>query len=143
MILCNYVDSQVQLIAVMSLAFFGKGFGNLGFSVVADTAPREMVGMTGGVFNAMGNTAGIITPVVIGYPNIDGAVPFVHEIGCGMEMTGEPMNLLRRTIGGHVKHANTAGGLLIALGCKRNNIYDFIEQEKLELSSSFIAIQRQ
>ncbi|TDV72557.1 ACS family glucarate transporter-like MFS transporter [Pseudomonas sp. LP_7_YM] len=67
MILCNYVDSQVLVIAVMSLAFFGKGFGNLGFSVVADTAPREMVGMTGGVFNAMGNIAGIVTPVVIGY----------------------------------------------------------------------------
>lgn len=67
------------------------------------------------------------------YPNIDGVVPFVHEIGCGMEMTGEPMNLLRRTIGGHVKHANTAGGLLIALGCERNNIHGFIEQEKLEL----------
>ncbi|SHN20994.1 MFS transporter, ACS family, glucarate transporter [Pseudomonas asturiensis] len=67
MILCNYVDSQVLVIAVMSLAFFGKGFGNLGFSVVADTAPREMVGMTGGVFNAMGNVAGIVTPVVIGY----------------------------------------------------------------------------
>lgn len=67
------------------------------------------------------------------YPNIDGVVPFVHEIGCGMEMTGEPMNLLRRTIGGHVKHANTAGGLLIALGCERNNIYGFIEQEQLVL----------
>ncbi|GAB7528025.1 MFS transporter [Pseudomonas sp. 3A(2025)] len=67
MMLCNFVDTQWLVIAVMSLAFFGKGFGNLGFSVVADTAPREMVGMTGGVFNAMGNTAGIVTPVVIGY----------------------------------------------------------------------------
>lgn len=67
MIACNYVDSQWLVIAIMSLAFFGKGFGNLGFSVVADTAPREMVGMTGGVFNALGNTAGIVTPVVIGY----------------------------------------------------------------------------
>lgn len=67
MMLCNYVDTQWLVIAVMSLAFFGKGFGNLGFSVVADTAPREMVGITGGVFNAMGNTAGIVTPVVIGY----------------------------------------------------------------------------
>src|SRR5450830_668956 len=55
------------------------------------------------------------------FPNIDGVVPFVHEIGCGMEMTGEPMNLLRRTIGGHIKQPNTAGGLLIALGCERNN----------------------
>lgn len=67
MILCNYVETQWLVIAVMSLAFFGKGFGNLGFSVVADTAPREMVGVTGGVFNALGNIAGIITPVVIGY----------------------------------------------------------------------------
>ncbi|OLU17755.1 MFS transporter [Pseudomonas sp. PA1(2017)] len=67
MMLCNYVDTQWLVIAVMSLAFFGKGFGNLGFSVVADTAPRQMVGITGGVFNAMGNTAGIVTPVVIGY----------------------------------------------------------------------------
>lgn len=67
MIACNYVDTQTMVIAIMSLAFFGKGFGNLGFSVVADTAPREMVGMTGGVFNALGNTAGIVTPVAIGY----------------------------------------------------------------------------
>lgn len=67
------------------------------------------------------------------FPNIDGVVPFVHEIGCGMEMTGEPMDLLRRTIGGHIKHANIAGGLLIALGCERNNIYGFIEQEQLVL----------
>ncbi|QKZ04145.1 UxaA family hydrolase [Pseudomonas eucalypticola] len=74
------------------------------------------------------------------YPNIDGVVPFVHEIGCGMEMTGEPMNLLRRTIGGHVKHANTAGGLLIALGCERNNIHGFIEQEGLLLNDMLKAL---
>jgi len=55
------------VVAIMSLAFFGKGFRNLGFSVVADTAPQEMVGVTGGVFNALGNVAGIVTPVVIGY----------------------------------------------------------------------------
>jgi MFS transporter, ACS family, glucarate transporter len=67
MILCNYVDTPWVVVAVMSVAFFGKGFGNLGFSVVADTAPREMVGVTGGVFNALGNVAGIVTPVVIGY----------------------------------------------------------------------------
>lgn len=67
MILCNYIDAPWLVVAVMSLAFFGKGFGNLGFSVVADTAPQEMVGVTGGVFNAIGNIAGIVTPVVIGY----------------------------------------------------------------------------
>ncbi|MEX3957533.1 MFS transporter [Trinickia sp. EG282A] len=67
MILCNYIDVPWLVVAVMSAAFFGKGFGNLGFSVVADTAPQEMVGVTGGVFNAIGNIAGIVTPVVIGY----------------------------------------------------------------------------
>lgn len=68
-----------------------------------------------------------------GFPNIDGVTPFVHEIGCGMEMTGEPMNLLRRTIGGYIKHPNTAGALIIALGCERNNIYGFLEQEGIAL----------
>jgi altronate hydrolase len=65
------------------------------------------------------------------YPNIDGVVPYVHEMGCGMEMTGEPMDLLRRTIAGHMRHPNTAGALVIALGCERNNIWGFLEQEKL------------
>lgn len=86
MIGCNYVDTQTMVIAIMSLAFFGKGFGNLGFSVVADTAPREMVGMTGGIFNALGNTAGIVTPVVIGYliqtsNNFNGALLYVGAHG--------------------------------------------------------------
>ncbi|SDD01851.1 altronate hydrolase [Cupriavidus sp. YR651] len=65
------------------------------------------------------------------FPNVDGVVPFVHEIGCGMEMTGEPMDLLRRTIAGTLRNPNIAGGLVIALGCERNNIYGFMEQEKL------------
>lgn len=66
-ILCNYASSQLLVVMCMSLAFFGKGFGALGWTVVADTAPREMIGTTGGVFNALGNSAGIVTPVVIGY----------------------------------------------------------------------------
>jgi MFS family permease len=64
---CNYTDSSIIIVALMSAAFFGKGFGSLGWTVVADTAPKEIIGLTGGVFNALGNTAGIITPVVIGY----------------------------------------------------------------------------
>ncbi|MFF7708810.1 UxaA family hydrolase [Pseudomonas sp. NPDC007930] len=66
------------------------------------------------------------------FPAVDGVVPFVHEIGCGMEMTGEPMDLLRRTLGGYIKHPNTAGALVIALGCERNNIHGFFEQQGLE-----------
>jgi len=67
MILCNYVSSEALVMFLMSAAFFGKGFGSLGWAVVADTAPKEIVGTTGGLFNSLGNIAGIITPVVIGY----------------------------------------------------------------------------
>lgn len=67
MIGCNLVGADWMVIGLMSLAFFGKGFGSLGWTVVADTAPKELVGLTGGVFNAIGNTAGITTPLVIGY----------------------------------------------------------------------------
>ena len=65
------------------------------------------------------------------YPHVDGVVPFIHELGCGMEMTGEPMDLLRRTLGGMVRNPNIGAALVLALGCERNNIYGFLEQEKL------------
>ncbi|MBP1318269.1 MFS transporter [Herbaspirillum sp. 1130] len=66
MIGCNFVTADWMVIALMSLAFMGKGCGSLGWAVVADTAPRSMIGLTGGVFNAIGNTAGITTPLIIG-----------------------------------------------------------------------------
>ncbi len=67
MIACNYVDAQWLVVAVMALAFFGKGIGALGWAVVADTAPKEASGLCGALFNTFGNTAGITTPIVIGY----------------------------------------------------------------------------
>lgn len=66
-ILCNYVDSQAAIVFFMSLSFFGKGIGSLGWAVMSDVAPKEMVGLSGGMMNAFGNTAGIVTPIVIGY----------------------------------------------------------------------------
>lgn len=66
-ILCNYTDSTALVIALMAFAFFGKGFGALGWPVIADTAPKEMVGLCGAVFNVFGNVASIVTPLVIGY----------------------------------------------------------------------------
>ncbi|KQY88920.1 MFS transporter [Pelomonas sp. Root1444] len=67
MILCNYVDSSAVVVAIMSLAFFGKGLGALGWAVVSDTSPKEISGLSGALFNTFGNTAGITTPIVIGY----------------------------------------------------------------------------
>jgi ACS family glucarate transporter-like MFS transporter len=67
MIACNYVQADAVVVACMSLAFFGKGVGALGWAVVADTSPKEAGGLSGGLFNTFGNTAGITTPIAIGY----------------------------------------------------------------------------
>jgi sugar phosphate permease len=64
---CNYVNSDWIVVALMSLAFFGKGLGALGWAVIADTAPREAIGLAGSIFNMFGNVAGIVTPIAIGY----------------------------------------------------------------------------
>jgi altronate hydrolase len=67
------------------------------------------------------------------YPNVDGVVPLIHELGCGMEMTGEPMDLLRRTLSGAIRNPNLAGAVVVALGCERNNLKVFLEQERLDV----------
>ncbi|MBV8667107.1 MAG: MFS transporter [Burkholderiaceae bacterium] len=82
MIVCNYVSVDWIVIAMMSLAFFGKGVGALGWAVVSDTSPREAGGLSGGLFNTFGNAAGITTPIVIGYilqntGSFSGALVFV------------------------------------------------------------------
>jgi len=66
MIACNYTGRQAMVMALMSLAFFGKGFGALGWTVIADTSPKELAGVNGGVFNLFGNLSTITTPTVIG-----------------------------------------------------------------------------
>jgi altronate hydrolase len=65
------------------------------------------------------------------YPNVDGVVAFAHGIGCGMEMTGEPMQLLRRTMAGYARHPNLAAALIIGLGCERNQLKGLMDQENL------------
>lgn len=65
------------------------------------------------------------------YPNVDGVIPFIHDQGCGMEMSGEPMALLRRTLAGYIRHPNMAGALVCALGCERNNLAALFREESL------------
>jgi len=88
-IVCNYVEQEWLVIVIMAAAFFGKGVASLGWAVVADTSPKEMAGVTGGIFNTFGNVAGIVTPIVIGYivkatGSFDGALIFVgaHCVIC-------------------------------------------------------------
>jgi altronate hydrolase len=65
------------------------------------------------------------------YPNVDGVVAFSHGLGCGMEMTGEPMSLLRRTMAGYARHPNLAAALVVGLGCERNQIGGFMREQGL------------
>ncbi|CAD6510176.1 MFS transporter [Paraburkholderia sabiae] len=82
MIACNYVDSSAVVVAIMAFAFFGKGLGALGWAVVADTSPKQIAGLSGGMFNTFGNIAAITTPIIIGYivkatGSFSGALVFV------------------------------------------------------------------
>jgi len=64
----NYVPdgNNALVVAIMSLAFFGQGMTNLGWTVISDIAPKPLIGLTSGIFNFSANLAGIITPLVIG-----------------------------------------------------------------------------
>jgi ACS family glucarate transporter-like MFS transporter len=67
MIACNYAHAQALMLLLMSISFFGKGIGALGWTVISDTSPKGMVGLNGALFNLIGNMAGITTPIIIGY----------------------------------------------------------------------------
>ena len=64
----NYVPAGHDglVILIMSIAFFGQGMTNLGWTVISDVAPKRLIGLTSGIFNFSANLAGIVTPLVIG-----------------------------------------------------------------------------
>ncbi len=82
MVGCNYVEAQWLVVALMAASFFGKGVGALGWAVLSDTVPREIAGLSGGLFNMFGNISSITTPIIIGAivqatGSFDGALVFV------------------------------------------------------------------
>lgn len=70
------------------------------------------------------NRSGILAQ----YPHIDGIVPIVHGLGCGMNSSGEGMAILRRTMHGFAVHPNFAGLLLVGLGCEMNQVAPIVEE---------------
>jgi MFS transporter, ACS family, glucarate transporter len=82
MIVCNYVSTDWVVVTFMALSFFGKGIGALGWAVNSDTAPKQIAGLSGGLFNICGNLSSITTPIAIGYivagtGSFNGALVFV------------------------------------------------------------------
>ncbi|ELM1664499.1 MFS transporter [Klebsiella oxytoca] len=65
-IIANWVDSNTAVIIIMSIALFGQGMVGLGWTLISDIAPKNMGGLTGGIFNFCANMASIITPLIIG-----------------------------------------------------------------------------
>ena len=101
-IACNYAGSQTIMLLFMSISFFGKGIGALGWTVISDTSPKGMVGMNGALFNLCGNMAGITTPLIIGYivqktHSYNGALVFVAAVAfCAIVAYGPIVGEIKR-----------------------------------------------
>jgi ACS family D-galactonate transporter-like MFS transporter len=63
----NYSNNTTFIIFFMALAFFGAGMALISWVFVSILSPKHLIGLTGGVFNFMGNLASIIVPIVIGF----------------------------------------------------------------------------
>jgi ACS family D-galactonate transporter-like MFS transporter len=62
----NYTDSTTLVIVFLSIAFFGNGLASITWSLVSALAPIRLIGLTGGMFNFIGNLSSIATPIIIG-----------------------------------------------------------------------------
>jgi ACS family glucarate transporter-like MFS transporter len=67
MVAANFTNAPLMVIGLMSVAFFGKGVAALGWTIISDIAPRNLVGTTGGIFSMISGSAGVLTPVIMGY----------------------------------------------------------------------------
>ena len=65
------------------------------------------------------------------FPNVDGVVALTHGAGCATASDGEPLQILRRTLGGYARHPNFAAVLVVGLGCETNQIGGLLDQEGL------------
>ncbi|MEO8057777.1 MAG: altronate dehydratase family protein [Burkholderiales bacterium] len=71
------------------------------------------------------------------YPNVDGVIALTHGAGCATDSSGEPLQVLRRTLGGYARHPNFAAILVVGLGCETNQISGLMEQESLSTGTQF------
>jgi ACS family D-galactonate transporter-like MFS transporter len=69
----------------MSLSFFGVGFASITWIFVSTLAPKHLIDVTGGVFNFIGQLAGIVVPIAIGFlasgGNFAPALIFIAVLG--------------------------------------------------------------
>jgi ACS family D-galactonate transporter-like MFS transporter len=63
----NYVQDQSLVMLFMTLAFFGNGLSSIGWTFVSALAPAGLIGVTGGIYNFIGNSSAVFVPIVIGF----------------------------------------------------------------------------
>jgi altronate hydrolase len=103
-------------------------------------ATRNYIGILTSV-NCSAHVAGLVADVfkrnpftgadpLAEFPNVDGVVALTHKTGCGMT-EGEPLRLLRRTLGGYAKHVNFSHVVMLGLGCEVNQIGGLLSETGL------------
>jgi ACS family D-galactonate transporter-like MFS transporter len=66
-VLVNFVGSDAAVIGILTVAFFAQGVASSSWAAVSEVAPRQYVGLSGGITSLAANLAGISTPIIIGY----------------------------------------------------------------------------
>src|SRR4029079_8290246 len=66
-ILVNYIEGSVLALTILTLAYFAQGISGNSWSIIAEVAPRNLMGICGGVIHYTAQLAGITTPIVIGF----------------------------------------------------------------------------
>jgi ACS family D-galactonate transporter-like MFS transporter len=64
--LVNFTDSNEVCIALLTVAFFAQGIASASWAAVSEIAPKQLIGLTGGITSLAANIGGIVTPIVIG-----------------------------------------------------------------------------
>lgn len=67
-----------------------------------------------------------------GYRNIDGVIPFITTLGGALDMKGQILDLLRKTMKGFIENPNIGGMLVVSLHSRGNSVEGFFEAEHLE-----------
>lgn len=80
----NYTTNPILIIMFMSIAFFGNGLATITWVFVTALAPKELIGLAGGIFNFCGALSSIVIPIVIGFlvakGNFSSALVFIAAI---------------------------------------------------------------
>jgi D-galactonate transporter len=64
--LVNFTDSNTLCIVLLTIAFFAQGIASASWAAVSEIAPKELIGLTGGITSLAANIGGIVTPIVVG-----------------------------------------------------------------------------